>query len=33
VVQGKLPKQGLVRQEQTRLGDFLDNRFGRYYAA
>jgi saccharopine dehydrogenase-like NADP-dependent oxidoreductase len=33
LVQGKLPNRGLVRQEQTRLGDFLENRFGRYYAA
>jgi hypothetical protein len=33
VVQGKLPNSGLVRQEQTKLGDFLGNRFGQYYAA
>lgn len=33
VVQGKLPNHGLVRQEDTRLDDFLSNRFGRYYAA
>lgn len=26
-----LPQQGLVRQEQTALADFLGNRFGRYY--
>ena len=32
VVQGKLPQRGLVRQEDAKLGDFLDNRFGRYYA-
>ena len=32
VVERKLPGQGLVRQEQTRLVDFLSNRFGRYYA-
>ena len=29
---GKLPTRGFVRQEQARLGDFLANRFGRYYA-
>jgi saccharopine dehydrogenase-like NADP-dependent oxidoreductase len=33
VIEGKLPACGLVRQEQTRLDDFLANRFGRYYAA
>ncbi|MDP5009489.1 MAG: saccharopine dehydrogenase NADP-binding domain-containing protein [Glaciimonas sp.] len=33
VVQGKLPQRGLVRQEETKLADFLANRFGRYYAA
>ncbi len=33
LVQGKLPNHGLVRQEQTRLTDFLSNRFGQYYAA
>ena len=32
LVQGKLPQQGLVRQEDTALADFLDNRFGQYYA-
>jgi saccharopine dehydrogenase-like NADP-dependent oxidoreductase len=32
LIEGKLPRQGLVRQEQTRLEDFLSNRFGRYYA-
>ncbi|MBC8108705.1 MAG: saccharopine dehydrogenase NADP-binding domain-containing protein [Anaerolineae bacterium] len=30
--QGKLPKQGFVRQEQVALDDFLANRFGRSYA-
>lgn len=30
--QGKLPKQGFVRQEQVALDDFLENRFGRSYA-
>jgi len=29
---GKLPAQGFIRQEQCDLGDFLENRFGRYYA-
>jgi saccharopine dehydrogenase-like NADP-dependent oxidoreductase len=33
VIQGKLPKKGLVRQEQAKLDDFLANRFGRFYAA
>jgi saccharopine dehydrogenase-like NADP-dependent oxidoreductase len=33
VLQGRLPKKGLVRQEQARLTDFLSNRFGRFYAA
>lgn len=33
VMQGRLPKRGLIRQEQARLQDFLDNRFGRFYAA
>ncbi|HYD96819.1 MAG TPA: saccharopine dehydrogenase C-terminal domain-containing protein [Noviherbaspirillum sp.] len=32
VLQGKLPRRGLVRQEQAALGDFLANRFGRFYA-
>ena len=31
VVQGKLAQRGFVRQEDARLADFLDNRFGRYY--
>jgi saccharopine dehydrogenase-like NADP-dependent oxidoreductase len=30
---GKLPKKGFVRQEQVRLGDFLENRFGKVYAS
>lgn len=30
-VAGKLPRRGLVRQEQVRLEDFLSNRFGEYY--
>jgi saccharopine dehydrogenase-like NADP-dependent oxidoreductase len=28
---GRLPRRGLVRQEQVRLEDFLANRFGEYY--
>ncbi|MFC7513910.1 saccharopine dehydrogenase family protein [Herbaspirillum sp. GCM10030257] len=32
VMQGRLPKRGLIRQEQASLQDFLDNRFGRVYA-
>ena len=31
LVQGRLPKQGYVRQEEIALGDFLANRFGRAY--
>ena len=30
---GKLPQKGFVRQEEAKLGDFLANRFGRYYDA
>lgn len=33
LTQGKLPQQGFVRQEQTRLADFLANRFGRHYGS
>ncbi len=29
--EGKLPKKGFVKQEQVTLGDFLVNRFGKYY--
>ena len=29
---GKLPKQGFVRQEQVKLDEFLANRFGKCYA-
>ncbi|SMC17634.1 Saccharopine dehydrogenase, NADP-dependent [Andreprevotia lacus DSM 23236] len=29
---GRLPECGFVRQEDVQLHDFLDNRFGRYYA-
>ncbi|MGZ3238554.1 MAG: saccharopine dehydrogenase family protein, partial [Burkholderiaceae bacterium] len=32
VIEGKLPNHGLVRLEQTKLNDFLSNRFGRLYA-
>ncbi|MFZ6674468.1 saccharopine dehydrogenase family protein [Undibacterium sp. Xuan67W] len=32
VVNGQLPKHGMVRQEQANLTDFLANRFGQYYA-
>ena len=32
VMQGSLPRRGLVRQEQARLDDFLANRFGSIYA-
>lgn len=29
---GKLPKKGFVKQEDIPLADFLNNRFGKYYA-
>jgi saccharopine dehydrogenase-like NADP-dependent oxidoreductase len=32
LVEGKLPGSGFVRQEEATLADFLNNRFGRYYA-
>lgn len=32
LLQGKLPQQGLVRQEQASLNDFIANRFGRFYS-
>jgi saccharopine dehydrogenase-like NADP-dependent oxidoreductase len=32
LVEGKLPKQGFVRQEEIDLDGFLTNRFGRVYA-
>ena len=32
LVEGKLPKQGFVRQEEIDLDTFLANRFGRVYA-
>ena len=32
LMDGKLPQKGFVRQEEATLGDFLANRFGRYYA-
>lgn len=28
---GKLPQQGFVRQEDVDFGDFINNRFGKYY--
>jgi saccharopine dehydrogenase-like NADP-dependent oxidoreductase len=30
-VAGRMPRSGLVRQEQVKLEDFLANRFGEYY--
>jgi saccharopine dehydrogenase-like NADP-dependent oxidoreductase len=30
-VAGRLPRRGLVRQEQVRMEEFLANRFGQYY--
>lgn len=30
---GKLPSRGFVRQEDVAFADFIDNQFGRYYAA
>jgi len=30
-VAGRLPRRGLVTQEQVTIGEFLDNRFGEYY--
>ncbi len=32
MVEGRLPRQGFVRQEEVSLNTFLANRFGRYYA-
>jgi saccharopine dehydrogenase-like NADP-dependent oxidoreductase len=32
LMDGALPQQGLIRQEEVRLEDFLENRFGRLYA-
>ncbi len=32
LVQGKLPQKGFVKQEEAKLSDFINNRFGRYYA-
>ena len=31
-VEGKLPQKGFVRQEEAKFSDFINNRFGRYYA-
>jgi saccharopine dehydrogenase-like NADP-dependent oxidoreductase len=33
LAQGKLPQKGFIRQEDITLPQFLENRFGRYYAA
>ena len=32
-VAGRLPRRGLVRQEQVDFDEFLANRFGKYYAS
>jgi saccharopine dehydrogenase-like NADP-dependent oxidoreductase len=32
LIHQRLPQQGLVKQEDTLLADFTDNRFGRHYA-
>lgn len=32
LAEGKLPQQGFVRQEDIRYDDFINNRFGQYYA-
>ena len=32
LAEGKLPNQGFVKQEDVRFDDFINNRFGRYYA-
>ena len=32
LVEGKLPQKGFVRQEEAKFSDFINNRFGRYYA-
>jgi saccharopine dehydrogenase-like NADP-dependent oxidoreductase len=32
LAEGKLPQQGFVRQEDVSYDDFINNRFGRYYA-
>lgn len=32
LVEGKLPQQGFIRQEDVPYNDFINNRFGRYYA-
>jgi saccharopine dehydrogenase-like NADP-dependent oxidoreductase len=31
-VHGKLPTTGFIKQEEVKFEDFLENRFGRYYA-
>ena len=32
LIAGKTPQQGFVRQEEVRYADFIQNRFGRFYA-
>ena len=32
LVEGKLPQKGFVKQEEASLADFVNNRFGQYYA-
>jgi saccharopine dehydrogenase-like NADP-dependent oxidoreductase len=32
LMEGKIPQQGFVRQEEVKLSDFLHNRFGKNYA-
>src|ERR1700753_965326 len=32
LVEGKLPQKGFVKQEEAKFSDFINNRFGRYYA-
>lgn len=32
LAQGKLPQRGFVKQEDVQFQDFINNRFGRYYA-
>ncbi len=32
LMEGKIPQSGFVRQEEVPLSEFLNNRFGRYYA-
>jgi saccharopine dehydrogenase-like NADP-dependent oxidoreductase len=32
LVEGKLPQKGFVKQEEAKFSDFINSRFGRYYA-